>query len=327
MDCLKAVGAFLVVMIHCHNPWKEPDYVWTFAVVRMAIPIFFMISGFFLWSPDRGVALRNCRRAFVRIFWLTVFANLFYYLCFFVPMDVMPFKRWKQVVKFLIFGHYGGTIEFHLWYLNAYLETLLVMMAALKLRCLRAAWWLLIPAGLLVGLIMGKYEFLVPWIGRQQFSDWEPYCRNFFTLGIPCVGMGWLVRQHADRLLAIVKRPAVWLVALLAVSELEVFGLHTFRTNVFGEYVISTIPLAVVMMLIAVKYPDLGASTLLAWTGRRFSLGIYVFHILFLRLIVDVDVRFIIDRPMLLPMATYGLALAFTALWGAATQGRMGIKN
>ena len=173
--CLKVLGAFFVICIHCFDPW------FIFPIIRTAVPFFFIISGFFLYRDNLEQALDKCIKTFSKIFWITLYANFFYYICYYVPNDIFPFRSLKSLIGFIVVGN---TFGFHLWYLNAYLETLLVIIIAIKLRLLRQLWCF-IPICVIVGLITGKYEFLFPYIPNNLILS-----RNFFTIGIPCFGIG-----------------------------------------------------------------------------------------------------------------------------------------
>ena len=52
---LKAICAFLVVIIHF--PMKYGYYF--YPIVRIAVPCFFMISGYFLYSDNREKLMSN----------------------------------------------------------------------------------------------------------------------------------------------------------------------------------------------------------------------------------------------------------------------------
>ena len=319
MDCLKALGAFLVVTAHCYDTWNDWGYLWLFPIIRMSMPFFFMISGFFLYSDDREKALRKCRRAFVRIFWITVFANLFYYLTFYVPHDILPLRKAKEIVAFLVFGTEKGVFQFHLWYLNAYLETLLVMMVALKLRWMKGLWLLIVP-GILMGLLFGKYELAFQGFGDGIAIDRFMLTRNALTLSIPCVALGWAIAKYRVKLLELVKRPLLTMLVILALGEAEVYLLRLCGSPEYGEYLLCSIPLGAVMMVTAVKWPHFGRGSWVAKIGLRYSLGIYVYHAMFLRLLPSYGLDFLYEVKPLLSVEIFLITLGFTALWRKASE-------
>lgn len=61
IDILKAICAFLIVCIHCPFPGEVGWYV--VALARIAVPIFFMITGFFydgtVTRNDRGKKMKK----------------------------------------------------------------------------------------------------------------------------------------------------------------------------------------------------------------------------------------------------------------------------
>lgn len=179
--CLKAIGAFFVVCIHCYEPWQ------IFPIIRTAVPFFFMISGFFCYKGDSETSLNACIKALKKILWITLYANIFYYISVCFPVNAFPIHSIKTFLKFIFIGDILGD---HLWYLNAYIEVLITVILAIKYHILK--WlWAAIPIGWILGLILGKYEFLFPDLPNDLILS-----RNFFTTGIPCFGMAFKRISH-----------------------------------------------------------------------------------------------------------------------------------
>lgn len=75
LDALKFICAFLVICIHEPFPGIFGEYVT--ALSRIAVPIFFMISGYFY---SEIVKDGKCKKWIVKIFKLFVGASIFYFL-------------------------------------------------------------------------------------------------------------------------------------------------------------------------------------------------------------------------------------------------------
>lgn len=75
IDILKAICAFLIVCIHVPFPGKEGPYFT--ALTRIAVPIFFMITGYFYSDV---VAQHKEKRQIMKIFYLVIEANMFYFI-------------------------------------------------------------------------------------------------------------------------------------------------------------------------------------------------------------------------------------------------------
>lgn len=303
--CLKALGAFFVICIHCYKPWI------IYPIIRTAVPFFFMISGFFLYREDSEQALQKCIHAFKKVAWITLYANLFYYLCFFVPSDLWPFKDLESVIDFL---YVGNTLGHHLWYLNAYLEAMIVIMIALKFKVLKYLWYL-IPLFVLWGLMTGNYHFLFPYL-----SDDIILSRNFYTMGIPCIGIGWMMRKYSPQLLKRISYPIVLCAAILVISELEIILLKYAGHTVIGDYFITTYLVAASMMLIGVKYPLLGKNSIIEKIGKTYSTDIYIFHVFILLLFIPLNEKYMGLHPSTYPFIGFIFTYLFIRIWKKCSQ-------
>lgn len=298
--CLKAIGAFFVICIHCYNTWI------IYPIIRTAVPFFFMISGFFLYKEDEEEAMHKCIRALKKVFWIMLYANLFYYLCFLVPNNFFPIKTIKNLIYFVLTGEY---IYGHLWYLNAYLQVLVVMVIAMKLRILKYVWYF-IPIGIIFGLLTGSYEFHCDQLPRSILLS-----RNFFTMGIPCVGIGWLLKKYYRQISKIVSYSIFISVILLVLSIVEVVTLHFAVSGPKGDFVITTFPLAASIMLVCLKYPLLGCKTLLENTGIKYATYIYIFHMFVLKTLLMANGDMLKLPDYTIPFIVYVVTIIFIQIW------------
>lgn len=70
---LKAIGVLFVLMIHfsCYKiQYFEPLY-------RCGVPLFYIISGFFLYAKDESVQIQKVKRSIVKIVKLILFSILY----------------------------------------------------------------------------------------------------------------------------------------------------------------------------------------------------------------------------------------------------------
>lgn len=298
--CLKALGAFFVICIHCYEPW------YIFPITRTAVPFFFIISGFFLYRDNSTEALGKCVKAFKKTFWITLYANLFYYICYFVPANILPFPGLKSAVGYITIGEKFG---FHLWYLTAYLETLSVFIIALKFRLSRLLWCLM-AVGMMLGLLVGKYALLFPDLPHGIILS-----RNFFTMGIPCFGIGWLMKKHSCQLINIFSSPLLFTGFLLLLSVCEIVILRYTISFACGDYLITTFPLAAAMMLSAVKYPSVGKNSIIEFVGKNYATYIYIFHVFILRMFSSLNAKLLHFPSLAVPFIVYITTIVFIFVW------------
>lgn len=311
--CLKTFGAFCVICIHCYQP------IFLVPIVKTAVPIFFIITGFFLYNDNRGVTIKNCLRSIIKIFWITIYANLFFYFVNILPKELIPFHSLKKIIKFILIG---DGIGFHLWYLNALIESLIVILFFIYIKKLRYLW-MCIPFFLIVGLLTGSYARLGPLPNHYLFS------RNFITMGIPCIGIGWLIKQNLKFLMTFLHYPLLitTFVGFIACLEIFIFEYYNFYSEYKGDYFLMTIPLSTLLFLLCIKNPNWGKNNFFEIIGKKYSTFIYVFHIFILWIIWKFMDNFIaIPRPIV-PILTFIFTILFVKLWKFASIKTFGTKR
>lgn len=159
IDILKAICAFLIVCIHAPFPGVIGEYIT--ALARIAVPIFFMITGYFYSD-----VLNSCRetRQIKKTFKLVVGANLLYLLwdSFYALLSHNNFFTTtftiKNLLKFLFLNE--SSLKEHLWYLGAILYVLLIVYALDKLNISKVLYFAT-PFLLFGDLVFGKYSIVI----------------------------------------------------------------------------------------------------------------------------------------------------------------------
>ncbi len=183
IDTLRLVCAAEVVFAHV--PFIK------FGVVdpHFAVPCFLMISGYFVYSPDKEKMSARLVKGMKSIAWIAAWSTAVYllYSCFYpLPKSEMAFT-WQGIAALLllnvtIFGN-------HLWYLFAYLYVLLIAYALHRKGWLAVLTWAT-PFLLLSLVLCGKYSSLIT---DKEISLY--LTRNFFAMGIPFFTLGMLLRK------------------------------------------------------------------------------------------------------------------------------------
>ena len=251
VDILKAFCAFLVVCIHCPFVGIVGDYI--VMVARIAVPIFFMITGFFYADIVRK---GHTRIQIQKIFFLFLKANLLYLLweimLIFISVDNIKiyFKQTvtiKVLIKFLIFNDspFGG----HLWYLGEILYVLIIN-EILNNKSFQNVLYIITPILLLGDLSLGKYSLLL--FGRE-FS--YVLVRNFLFVGLPYFCIGKLIRRIeegsiTDEKVYKIKRCKymVLCVIVLIANIMEKHILVSIGANATRDHYFSTTLLAILVL-------------------------------------------------------------------------------
>ena len=137
IDQLKCLSAFLVIYVHCSPTGTIGENI--SAIARIAVPIFFIITGYFYeFSNQREKKQSQIKNIFV----LCIIAN-FLYLIWNIILQMLlgnSIKNYlleilepKAVVKFLIFNE--SPVGVHLWYLGALLYGLGILYLFQNILC------------------------------------------------------------------------------------------------------------------------------------------------------------------------------------------------
>ena len=151
LDFFKFICAFLVVCIHI-----PVFYVgeWVVAVARVAVPFFFMVTGFF-FSVEFNKEKQ--KRQLKKILVLTAFSNILYilvkFIMFAVKGEILQFFSetftLDAIIRFLVFNDpFAGA---HNWYLNALLYALVVLFVITKFSNIKKIYFL-IPVLLVINI-------------------------------------------------------------------------------------------------------------------------------------------------------------------------------
>ena len=294
LDILKLACAFLVVCIH--TPFKGSEYLAPYT--KVAVPIFFMISGwFYSLTVSRGREKAQIKKiALILLFSgiLYIFWDMFLtYLMAAEQKGLWDFAkfslRWlfqlfllrpRGWLEFLLFN--SPPFSIHLWYLSAILYVLILMLL-INPRIDRKKLYWLIPVLLCGKLVLGNYS--VPLFGRQFGMI---YSRNFLFFGLPFFLLGDMLHEYRERLR--IYKTALWALLLVSLAAVQLERIMLSRAGYeHTELYISTIVSAGAVFILMVTARDHNGSVAaiaLARRGRELSLGIFIVHPIFMHLLV-----------------------------------------
>lgn len=81
LNVLKLLCAFFVVHIHVDCLYSECIY----SIVRIAVPVFFMISGYFLCEDSGIIQIGHIKNIIKHLIPIIIFVNLIYFLYSLIP--------------------------------------------------------------------------------------------------------------------------------------------------------------------------------------------------------------------------------------------------
>lgn len=273
---LKALCAFGVVALHAPLG-NATDFVRHIAGIT--VPVFFMITGYFLYSPDSQVVLSRIRKTILKVIPIIFFFQTFYYLL--GPIQGSFADTYMLYFKWLILGQNpnGG----HLWYLTALLEALVVLWLFVRwFGFSRIAVFVSCWLGLVV---MGDYRLML--FGQPD----SMMSANFIFYALPCISGGFVAAQYEKRLVSWLSRWDIVACIVVVLSYLNRFVVpcvSELLSTILSPWMRTAMIISI--FLAALRYRQFGKSSCLETMGKDLSGNIYYWHGFFIWLLTDVSV-------------------------------------
>lgn len=299
IDICRLIASFCVVALHVRLNIDDTD---TLAAIKLAcrwaVPFFFLVSGYFYqpsFAKDPSAAfVRTCTRL-VKLFLLTSFIFL-------------PFTYQRTGLLFKFSYLYQGT-HLHLWFLPSMISGFVFWYVLGRFRLPDSV--LLVIAGLVALFVLFKdsYANLVPGLSAPL----NHHKRMFVS--IPLLFLGIYIRKHEVAFL----RHNTWVTGLAMVlggyglQLLEAYGLAAIKQYPIGnhQFLVGTFLMALGVFIITLTVHS-AKSTLSTW-GEAYSLLIYLYHPLFVFLVMALTDSFgiLVMVPLIQVPLVFGLTLFF----------------
>lgn len=285
IDAMKAIAAFLVVSIHLPFPGAFGTGVVSLA--RIAVPFFFISSGYFLWSNNRGVLSSKIKKHMKSMLILVISTNILY-LCWDMFMIKFPLPGGsvskylqgvitiKNLFNFLFLNN--SPFSGHLWYLSAYLYVLIIYYFINRYNLYRISFYI-VPLLLLTNIILGKYSVaLLNFMLPSEFI-----LRNFMFVGIPYFLLGNMIRNKMESNDSKIINNKILISGIVIFSLTSILENYVLKINNInasgGDIFFSTTLLVLCIFIYLAQNPNLFENNILVNIGKYYSLYIYTFHI------------------------------------------------
>lgn len=274
LDYLKTIACFLVVCLHFpFGIYGNIINVWA----RIAVPIFFLCSGFFMKS--------NFRRKTIHYLKILLLISAVYY-GYYIVRALIHKEDLMWIIKSLAYPQFIvlhiGEVCGHLWYVRALIYVTLLF--GLCKRFFKNKDALFMAIFLLVSdIITVKYSLLL------GIRIWNPGIQEiitkFFGTALPYTMIGLYIRKNEDICKALIKRHqkllSLIVLFLLFLNVIEYQYLENRHQNVMPANYICTVFIALtVFLLFAFNEKKLPFHRALSLIGRKYSAYIYYFHLL-----------------------------------------------
>lgn len=275
IDFIKGIAAISIVCLHCANNDAFDSTI--HLIGRMAVPMFFIITGYFLTSMIKSGHITNHIKKITKV---AIGALAFYFPLFCIEAylngnlkhQLLNIFRLDDLWEKVIFSQYPFYVNAgHLWYLIAVIYILgFVYFYTKKYRI--STLYILIPLLFIIGYLISSFEV----------TD-RRYYQNFLFIGLPYILLGSFIREQltykkiSNRVVGL----SIVIFSILYLVEIALYlhiGLPARR-----EHYLCIIPLVSFILIWAVQNPTFGENHFITTIGKDYSIYIYVFHLYFVR--------------------------------------------
>ena len=272
LDVLKIIASYVVVFIHFKFSGLTGDIV--DALARFAVPVFFMVSGYFAYSNSTEKIISKMKNIIKIYFWGAVI-----YICFYGILTLYDIgikgAMWYGisyfnpviVVKFIVFNVPRSSE--HLWFLVA-------LIYVYGLHYFIAKWKIKESIYLWIGVVLLAIHLLLG-VGLSSIGIVIPICviRNFLLVGYPFYCIGMLIRKNEDLIHKKFTYRRAMILILIGVIE-TVISYFICGGN---ELYIGSVLVAVALFIISLKTKDIRINEKVIKLSQT-STGIYLIHIM-----------------------------------------------
>lgn len=280
----KGIACILIISLHCE---LGGQIGWLIDITsRMAVPLFFCTSGYYLKELSHKDALADLRRKIKNTLILFIYAVMLYFLCqiivaiLFKKESIQEFANiyfnWSTIILFFT-GNKVSLAE-HLWFIHALLYCYGVYFLVLKTRSIKIMKYLTdvkLSFGLLVmGYFIRLYflEHKVIIVG-YDLSKVEFY-RNWLFTGLPFFNIGRYLKSSAIRW----RKVSNSILCGLLLTGYMLSLVERIIINEKLEFYLGTILFVFCLFLYIIHNPQNCWSNKMAKIGKNLSMPLYIIH-------------------------------------------------
>ena len=275
IDIFRIVLSLLVVGLHTVGTGTPLTQVY-----RMAVPAFFIISGFYAFCPDESKSLVKAQRfakSSLQYFAIgfVIYTILIIIRTSVVGEDVSNFldkfireiEYNRTLVNFFITNVAMGRFDGYLWFLRALITISIIHYFLVKYK--KTKWYIVIvPVALVIYFVVGNYLKLF-----TDFHLQNRYTRNAIFFGLPLFGLGYLIAQVNVK----EKCWHKWLYLALGIGFCFVQIAESLIT--YAECYVSSIISAVCLLKFFTSIKSPKADWFYKYVGKNVFFYVYVIHL------------------------------------------------
>ena len=290
LNFLKFIAIFAVVVIHC-DLWKiGTEGIVIDGLIRFAILIFFLVSGFFSFYTDDSKALNTYKRRLKKLIKILLIGSVLYfvYMAYAQLPDLLLKLNLNALFNLIIFNI--APFGFHLWFILALIYCYIIYYILIKFQVKPNTLYKYIPILILFCLLLGEFFTLLygEFYAKGGISSSielsfliSKYYRNFLFMGLPFFTLGYLIHDKKDILIENISNS--FLIAfgifglLLTILEVLIVG----KVDVY----IGTMIFSACTFIWCVKNPDTLNFKITEFIGGKLYGLIYILHLMIIWII------------------------------------------
>lgn len=285
---LEGIACISVIFIHCMFPsWLG---ILICGLARFAVPLFFLISGYYLYQPDVNYSQirKRIQRKILHIGILLII-SIFLYLCWIlirtflnaggeaVLFCVYECIQPRQFFSMLILNDFNA-IGGHLWFLAALLYCYIISLFV-DFESPTRLIYLGIP--ILLGIhVLGRIILCLLGVANIQGVPVYIYFRNWLFMAWPFFVAGNWIRHKQNQLLLQFSKKKLKFLFMSGVVLTMVEGIFIYQmTGDDRELYIGTFLMVFSIFLYALQMPEQIGILWIENVGRRYLIFIYIVHL------------------------------------------------
>lgn len=267
LDQWRLIAAFMVILLHA--PLPGVCGLIAESLSRVAVPFFFMISGYYAYGRSVDDRKKKMRRTLVLLAWSVSLYFLWEVLFSFyhgtTEQKLRMYFSARTLFETLVLN--TGALLGHLWFLLALLYCYLIYHFWIR----KAPWRIKLAVSVALSVGFFLVRELLQCLG---VSDPVYYVRNFFFVGLPCFSLGNIICEKKEQLSSI--RGYIWgVTALLGAAAVVAERILKGSCDLYYGTLITCVSLFV----LAQSQGGWSNRNLSAW-GGKYSGDIYIFHVM-----------------------------------------------
>lgn len=283
-DLFKGFAAFCVVSLHV--PLQSTPSILFNVIARIAVPFFFLVSGFFSYYQEYdAVKIRKKRLSKIRKYIFLLVSITAVYFLFEVVISSMKGTLSEALQTYTSFSFIVGHLSAkgsHMWFVRA-----LILLELLLLACepvfRRKYSVLFIPVAWLFDVLFIKYAGIL-----LGFAIPQPYAEvltKYIGVAFVFYTAGYMFRRYETTVVSFFQKLGTGknigiLIGLIIANLVEYSLLEHYGVNRMPVNYCFTFFLTLTIFSLLMTYRNLGSGSIFTYIGRELSMYIYYWHLL-----------------------------------------------